>query len=369
VPHGGKTFPAAVQRRGSQLILAPFVVDLLRREVHELLRFVFAAQPVPFADDRHQCVATIETDATPTTLGLYLRVPPGTVAATSAWQREVLAGLTVPTRWRDVSLDHVPVGVTELAAVVLYLDGLVSDPELRPVFERCRIRIGVDNVEAETAVNTWTARGAHVIPKWELLVVLADILGELGSSLRLYHVPTADNRSDEPTRSTRYMDVRLLPHVFRDVAAWALLHLNSGMDLTCDLMSSANCPQYLRSGLAALPYIGQLGDPEAGWHDLFAQPLGNWEGLFGYMNPPDIVAEHAVRYVLSCGCAAVLLLREYPEPAPAWLPYVRARSCGVLEVPAPHSELRVGNHLSGGFRISTRVEGRVAYLVLPASNE
>jgi hypothetical protein len=341
------------------------VVDLLRREVYALLRFVAACQPVLFVDDRHQCVVTLETDATPVNLGVYLRVPAAAINAVSRWRGEHLAGVTVPTTWRDVGLDNVPVGVTELAALVYWLDAVAGDPELRPLFQRVRIEVGVDNIEALTCANMWVAKGAYMQPKWELLVVLSDVLSELGSRLRVYHVPTAVNRSDVPTRSARYHDVRLLPYVFEDIAGWVRALL--GRDLTHDFMSSENCRQRVRPGDVPLPYIGQQGDPGATWHDLFAQPLSEWEGCVGYLNPPHVIAEHAIRFVLGHRCTVVVLVPAFAEPAPGWMRHLRARAVASLEISAPHSEARVGaGFLSGSFRVLSQGQGRVAYLVHPS---
>jgi hypothetical protein len=352
----------SVQHRGHQLILAPAIVALLRREVYELLKFVAVGRAISFVDDRHHCVATMETDATPTTLGLFLRMPPAEVPAFSAWSGENLVGLTVPSEWSGIELDGVPVGVTELTAVIYFLDLVTRQSQLRPAFENCRIHIGVDNTEAERAVNSWVAKGDFMAVKWRLLLVLAQVLELLGSTLTCYHVPTAVNRSDEPSRAHQYRDVRLSAVAFRAIATFARQLL--GRDLTCDLMSSINCRQSITAAGAALPYVGQLGDPDAGWADVFAQPLDEWDGLVGYLNPPDVIAEMAVRYVLGCDVTVVIVLRCYSEPAPAWVADVRARASAQMVLHAPHSEQRCGEgYLSGEFRVVARSDERVAYLI------
>ena len=83
-----------------------------------------------------------------------------------------------------------------------------------------------------------------------------------------------------------------------------------------------------------------------------------------FSEPPDAIAGPAVRFVLRSGCAVVMVLSQYDEPVPTWLARVRARATHVRRVPAPHSEMRVGNgFLSGGFKIQLQSPDRVAYYV------
>ena len=154
-------------------------------------------------------------------------------------------------------------------------------------------------------------------------------------------------RCSAPSRDEKYNGVRLKPELFRHLSKY----VPSGQAFTHDLFGSwatAHVPlgwEDLPEPDRYLPYFSRGPDPGSAGVNCFAQDVRECEGggeMFGFANPPLVLARAAVAFVRESRARALFVLSPPSGVAPPWWTEMVVGDRLVWECPLPemNSEFR-----------------------------
>lgn len=197
-------------------------------------------------------------------------------------------GADFPVEWRARSINQL-----ELEAVLLSLRSL------RDRLAGRQILLYADNMTVVGALRSATSR---VRPIMDLVRSILLLVEQMGSSLHVLHVRSADNPADGPSRDRGYsaLDWRLDPTAFAGLERrWRVSH-------TLDAFASQHAHLVDR-------YASRLPDPGCAFVDAFSRP---WAGEAVFCNPPFAlvgrVLAHA-RATMSPGSRLTLIAPQWPR--------------------------------------------------------
>jgi hypothetical protein len=171
--------------------------------------------------------------------------------------------------------------------------------------------------------------GLYSLAKRVIALSLLSLFDQWNTLATFAHVPTAENRADEPSRAVLWRSLRLRPSEFHRL--WALW---GPFDL--DAMSSCACEQRGPAG-ETIPYLSRSLDPRSSGVGVFthdvSRRIGTDEGSCSprcvvYVNPPFVMLPSVIRHLQGCGAVGVLVLPVFTEPVPSWLSRARGYFLG-----------------------------------------